>query len=92
MREREGLQEEYDLLTKKKKVTNGYVKYYKMRFKEISRDNKTLSNQDIGKMATNDWKSLSNEARQLYNKEASEENNSQDLTEAERNTKIEEYN
>lgn len=35
MREKNELQEEYELLTKKKKPATGYTIYFKKRFKEL---------------------------------------------------------
>lgn len=72
-RQREELQEEYDLLTKKKKPVSGYVRYFKMRYKEISKENSKLDIQEISRMATNDWKNLPMTQKDKFIKEAAEE-------------------
>lgn len=59
-------------MTKKKKVQTGYVKYYKQRFKQLSKENPKLDKKEIGVMATNDWKNLNQVQKDKLNKEAAE--------------------
>ena len=91
-REREELQEEYELLTKKKKPVSGYLKYYKMRYREVSKDHPKLDIKEVGRMVTNDWKNLTETQKNRFNQEAAEEHKRSELTQEEREKKIEEYN
>lgn len=38
MRQRQDLQEEFELLTKRRKAANGYTRYFKKRFKELTKE------------------------------------------------------
>lgn len=71
-------------MTKKKKVANGYVRYFKKRFKELSKEKPGVEAKEINKMVTQDWKNLSDTQKEKYNKESELEHAKQDISKEER--------
>lgn len=63
-----------------------------MRYREVSKDHPKLDIKEIGRMVTNDWKNLTETQKNRFNQEAAEEHKRSELTQEEREKKIEEYN
>lgn len=58
--------EEYGRLTHSKKPENGYVRYFKKRFAQLTKEHKNVEKKEINRMVTADWRNLSNSEKEKF--------------------------
>lgn len=54
------IQEEFARLTHSKKAESGYLRFYKKRFAQLSKEHKNVEKKEINRMVSVDWRSLTN--------------------------------